>query len=282
MNNSTIFNRFDFVTKGMLTKQEPDTENKSLIAKFKFLNKVYDNFLLDKIIVGNSTISINGDIKFSMVAKEVVEYKKNYMLSSVVAITKNNVIGANDRLPWGKQKSDMKRFVALTKGHTVIVGRKTFNTFGNKPLKERFHIIITNDLTFKVADEYKDQCLVVNSIQGALNHLDKMSENVKENEPIMKAFVIGGGEIYQQFMKYVDNIFLTKIMITSIDGDTFFPTIDMNDFNFSENEVFPADEDNQSPYHFRLYVKSKSRNRKKEISSGIVKQILYTYYLEKM
>lgn len=284
MQNQKIFTRYEFIRKGMLSKVEEGADNYSLIEKFKKLIKIYDGFLSDIINVGMSSISINNENKFSVVAKEVKELKKSYSLSAVVATTKNNAIGIShtNKLPWTNQKADMARFVKLTTGNVVVLGRKTFESFGSRPLKNRFHVIITNDKNFSVDEQYADQCKVVHSIQQSLDFLEEKSQSFVAEGKLMEAYVIGGGQIYQQFMKYVDYIFMTKIMVISIDGDVMFPEINMNDFTWTDHESFQADENNTCAYHFRLYERNKQRSIKKEISPNVVKQLLLNYYIAKL
>jgi dihydrofolate reductase len=182
---------------------------------------------------------------------------ENFILSAVVAVAENNVIGVGNNLPWKKQKSDMKRFVSLTKHNTIIVGRKTFESFGGKPLKDRFHMILTKDPNFAVAKEYEYCCRVYRSIEEILKHLKEVADamnglpNLHENR--MSAVVIGGGEIYKQFMPHLDGIFLTKINVCNDGGDVFFPNISEKEFKLMNSEFFKADEENDNDYEFHFY-----------------------------
>lgn len=130
------------------------------------------------------------------------------MISIIVAVSENNVIGKRGTLPWYIPE-DLKRFRSLTTGHPIIMGRKTHESIG-KPLPNRTNIIITRDL------EYKSKgCIVVNSLEEAL-------EKAKTSEGSDEIFIIGGGEIYSQAMDKTDKIYLTFIK-GNLDGDVYFP-----------------------------------------------------------
>lgn len=127
----------------------------------------------------------------------------------VVAIgEKTRVMGRDNNLPWNIPE-DMKHFKDLTRGHAIIMGRKTFESIG-RPLPNRTNIIITRDKTYKAADG----CIVVSSIEEAIKQA-----RIVEKEEIC---IIGGGEIFKQSIKLADILHLTLIK-GDIEGDTFFP-----------------------------------------------------------
>lgn len=128
-------------------------------------------------------------------------------ISMIVATDKNGCIGKNNTLPFNSKK-DMKHFVNLTKGHDIIMGRKTWDSLPKKPLPNRKNIIITRtDISlFKNSDEV----IYVNSIDEALS----ISKN---------PFIIGGEQIYSQSEKYADIIYKTVFPYMEIEnGDAFF------------------------------------------------------------
>ena len=127
------------------------------------------------------------------------------IISLIVAIGKNRVIGKNNSLPW-KLPADMKRFKELTLGKAVIMGRKTFESIG-KPLHNRTNIILTHDKNYKAKD-----CIVVHSVDEAL-------KAAKGNEEVM---VIGGEQIFKEFLPMADKIHLTFID-EDFEGDAYFP-----------------------------------------------------------
>lgn len=137
------------------------------------------------------------------------------MLSAIVAVGNNNVIGGNNKLLWHLPE-DLRRFKEITEGNVIIMGRKTFESLP-KILPNRFHVILTRDRDYRVLDE---RVKVVNSI-------DKLHSLVESDEEV---FVIGGGEIYSLLLPYTQKIYLTRIY-EDFTGDTFFPNIDFKDWN---------------------------------------------------
>ncbi|MGB2087994.1 MAG: dihydrofolate reductase [Psychroflexus salarius] len=160
-------------------------------------------------------------------------------LISIAAIADNNAIGKNNDLVW-HLPDDFKRFKALTSGHYIILGRKTFESFP-KPLPNRTHVIITRQKDFQAPGH-----LVVNSLNEAIAAIPKNEE---------RAFVIGGGEIYKQAMSRVDQLEITHVH-TTVEGDTFFPEIDQKQWKVIEETYHPKDERHQFDFTYKTYVRS--------------------------
>jgi dihydrofolate reductase len=131
------------------------------------------------------------------------------MITLIAACSENRAIGKNGTLIWHIPE-DLKRFKKLTLGHIIVMGRKTFESIG-KALPGRTNIILTRDKNFKA-----DGCLVYNKMSDILELFEK--NNI---------FVIGGGEIYKQFLDKADRIELTLIH-KNFEGDTFFPELENN------------------------------------------------------
>ncbi len=149
----------------------------------------------------------------------------------VVAIAANNAIGKNNQLLW-RLPADLKHFKEITTGHTVIMGRKTFDSVG-KPLPNRRNIVITRkDINIK-------GCEVVGSLHDALALCIGLPE----------VHIIGGAEIYKQAMPLTDVIYLTRVH-QSFDADTFFPEIDEKKWKETAREDHGADERNPIAYSF--------------------------------
>ncbi|MBS1522628.1 MAG: dihydrofolate reductase [Bacteroidetes bacterium] len=149
----------------------------------------------------------------------------------VVAIAENYAIGKNNQLLW-HMPADLKHFKQITSGHTVIMGRKTYDSVG-KPLPNRRNIIITRqEITIP-------GCEVVKSVEEALE-LCAGEEEV---------FIVGGAEIYKLAMNKTDRIYLT-IIHHSFDADTFFPEIDYMEWKEASREDHPADEKHKYAYSF--------------------------------
>jgi len=149
----------------------------------------------------------------------------------VVAIAENYAIGKNNQLLW-HMPADLKHFKQITSGHTVIMGRKTYDSVG-KPLPNRRNIIITRqDITIP-------GCEVVKSVDEAL----ELCYNEEE------VFIVGGAEIYKLAMDKTDRIYLT-IIHHSFDADSFFPEIDYMEWKEVSREDHPADEKHKYSYSF--------------------------------
>ncbi|ASW44338.1 dihydrofolate reductase [Clostridium isatidis] len=152
------------------------------------------------------------------------------MLSIIVAKANNDVIGGDNKLLWHISK-DLKRFKEITTGHTIIMGRKTFESLP-KVLPNRKHIVITRDRNFKVDS---DMVHIVNDISTVL-------EKFKDSDE--EAFVIGGGEIYKSLLPYCKKIYLTRVY-KNFEGDTIFPNLDLEDWNIiNKSEIFTNEKDN--------------------------------------
>lgn len=159
------------------------------------------------------------------------------MLSIIVAKAKNNIIGKDNKMIWHLPE-DLKHFKNLTTGHTIIMGRKTFESLG-KPLPNRKHIIFSQNPDFKVNDENVE---VVHS----LLQIQDLIEGKEE------AFVIGGAMIYNFLMPYVKKMYVTEIE-KEFDGDTFFPRIDSGIWKETSREKGIKDENNDLDYYFVTY-----------------------------
>ena len=155
----------------------------------------------------------------------------------IAAASENNIIGKDNKLIW-RLSDDLKHFKELTKGHFVIMGRKTFESMP-KALPNRTNVIITRKIDYKA-----ENAIVVNSLEKAL----KVAEN--DNQP----FVIGGGEIYKLSMEIADRIELTRVH-TSIEGDTSFPEIDLEKWQEVKNEKRLKNEKNEYDFSFLRYDK---------------------------
>ena len=161
------------------------------------------------------------------------------MISIIVAVAENNVIGKDNDLIWHLPR-DLKHFKETTTGHYIIQGRKTFESCG-RPLPNRINVIITRDQKFKA-----EGCVIVHSLEDAIKEA--------KNDP--EAFIIGGGKIYEQAMSLVDRIYLTKVH-HSFEGDTFFPEINMDEWIEVDRRDFEPDEKNKYPFTILILDKKK-------------------------
>lgn len=158
------------------------------------------------------------------------------MIKIVVAVSKNNVIGKDNKLLW-RQSEDLKRFKSLTLGQKVVMGRKTYESIG-KPLPGRDNYVITKSI------DKIEGC----NILGTLEEVNSLEGDI---------FIIGGGEIYNKFIKIADEIYLT-IIDCEVEGDTFF-NLDLNDWNEISSESLYKDDKNEYNYTFKK-LKNKCKN----------------------
>ena len=159
------------------------------------------------------------------------------MLSIIVAKAKNNIIGKENKLIWHLPE-DLKHFKQITTGHTIIMGRKTFETLG-RVLPNRKHIVFSQNPDFKVKDENVE---VVHSMLQIQEYIEDKEEN----------FVIGGAMIYNLLMPYVTKMYVTEIH-KDFEGDAFFPKIDLNRWQENSREKGIKNEENNLDYDFVIY-----------------------------
>ena len=150
------------------------------------------------------------------------------MLSIIVAKSINNAIGKDNKLLW-KIPDDMKRFKEITTGHTVIMGRKTFESIG-KVLPNRLNIILTRDPNYKIDDPNV-------KILGGVSDLEEYISDENEN------FVIGGAQIYSILMPKCQKLYVTQVDKDFV-GDTYFPIIRENEWEIIQKVDGPKDENN--------------------------------------
>jgi dihydrofolate reductase len=136
---------------------------------------------------------------------------QNTKISLIAAIGKNRELGKNNDLIW-KIPEDLKRFREKTRGHAIIMGRKTWESLPTKPLPGRYNIVITRDDKYSVGN--LEKVTIARSLEEAVNEAKKVEQN--------EIFVIGGGQIFEQAISIADKLYLT-IIDADFDADTFFP-----------------------------------------------------------
>ena len=156
------------------------------------------------------------------------------MISFIVAVTKNDVIGKDGGIPW-YLPADLSHFKQTTMGHPIIMGRKTHESIG-RTLPGRYNVVITRQKNYLAADG----CVIVNSIEEALN-LPKVKTD-------SEVFIIGGAEIYNQTMPLADRIYLTRVH-TKVEGDKFFK-FDESLWREISREEHQVDDKNKYSYDF--------------------------------
>src|SRR3989338_2229679 len=161
------------------------------------------------------------------------------MLSIIVATSENNMIGHLNKIPW-YMPQDLKHFAAVTKGHTVIMGRNTYESIFarlGKPLPERKNIVVTRNADFKAQG-----CTIVHSLDEAL----KKTLGEEEN------FVIGGSQLYAEALAKTDRIYRTRIH-TTLEGDAFFPELAATEWKLVESKPETKDEKNPFDATYEIY-----------------------------
>lgn len=153
----------------------------------------------------------------------------------IAAIGKNNELGKDNKLMWSL-KGDLKFFKERTTNHTIIMGRKTFESLG-RLLPNRKHVVISSN------NNFPSEVDVYNDIDSLLNHYKNTSSEL---------FIIGGAKIYSEFIKYANKIYLTEIDKTFSDADAFFPSFNKDEW---EREELLSNSENGLEYKHILYKK---------------------------
>lgn len=158
------------------------------------------------------------------------------LVSLIVAMASNRIIGNRGEIPW-KIPGEQKMFKEITMGHSMIMGRKTFEAIG-RALPGRTNIVVTRQAGYQAPG-----CTVVHDLESAL-------ESCPPDEG--EAFIIGGGQIYNETIAIADRIYLT-LLPREVAGDAYFPEFSESDYEIIKSDFIDAAE----PYHFYIYAKVK-------------------------
>jgi len=161
-------------------------------------------------------------------------------LSCIVAVSDNGVIGKDNKLPW-HLPADLKHFKALTMGHAMIMGRKTYESIG-RPLPGRTSIVLTRS-----THHAPEGVTIAGSLDEALAACGDGTD----------AFVIGGESVFREALPRCHRIYLTRVH-AEINGDTFFPLGSLEGWTLLEDERHPPDEKHLYPYSFQVYARPES------------------------
>lgn len=159
------------------------------------------------------------------------------MIVMIAAVAENNALGKNNELIW-HLPNDFKRFKAITTGHHIIMGRKTFESFP-KPLPNRTHVVISRQKNYA-----PEGCIVVDDIEKAIAVCPK-------NETI---YIIGGGEIYKQAIIFADQLDITRVH-HQFEADVYFPEINPDIWKLTSETFHPKDEKHLYDYSFQTFVR---------------------------
>jgi dihydrofolate reductase len=158
-------------------------------------------------------------------------------VSLIVAVAKNGVIGRGGELPW-RLSADLRRFKELTMGHTILMGRKTYESIG-RPLPGRRMIVITRQPDYRAAGA---------EVVAGLDEAFRLAADRNDTE----CFVIGGGEIYGHARPRADRVYLTRVH-APVDGDAYFPPLNPSEWQLVSSTPHEADAKNEYPFNFELY-----------------------------
>ncbi|MFK7793864.1 MAG: dihydrofolate reductase [Gammaproteobacteria bacterium] len=159
-------------------------------------------------------------------------------IAVIVAVAQNNVIGAGNSIPW-YCPADLQYFKRTTLGSPVLMGRKTYQSLKIKPLPGRQNIIVTRD-----SELVCDGCDVVTSLESGL----QLASNDE------KLFIIGGADIYQQSLSLAEELYITYVDI-QVEGDRFFPEIDMKEWDLVREHEYMSDEKNPHNMVFKFFTR---------------------------
>lgn len=159
------------------------------------------------------------------------------MLAMIFAHDRNYLIGKDNWMPWSIP-NDLAYFKEITSGKTIIMGRKTFESFG-KPLPNRHHLILTRNQNYQA-----EGCEIFHEMQSLFDYIDQRSDE--------EIIVVGGADIYQLFLPYADHLYITYID-EEFEGDTYLPKIDLTNWNLISKKKGIKNDQNPYDYYFLQY-----------------------------
>jgi dihydrofolate reductase len=160
-------------------------------------------------------------------------------VSAIVAMSRNRTIGLNNQLPW-HLSDDLKIFKRITLERHVIMGRKCFESIGN-PLPKRVNVILSRNPYFLVNNAF-----VMDNLEDALGFAEEQGEQ--------EAMIIGGAEIYELSLPYLDNLYITEVQ-AEIEGDAFFPEINYEEWQLESLKKYNKNEANDYDFEFKIFRK---------------------------
>lgn len=163
------------------------------------------------------------------------------IISAIVAVAKNNIIGKDNDIPW-YLPADLKYFKKQTLGHHILMGRNCFESIG-RPLPKRTNIVISRNPFFIASN-----CLVAHSVREGIDLAIANDDD--------ELFIIGGGQIYDLTQPLWDRLYMTTVDLF-VDGDVFFPEIDSREWQLISEEVHKKDDKNEYDYTFKIFERNK-------------------------
>ena len=166
------------------------------------------------------------------------------IISHLVALSNNFVIGVNNDLPW-KLKKDLQHFSAYTQNKAIVMGRKTFESIG-RPLPNRKNIVISSSL------ESQESLEVVPNLNQAIEVANQWNKDNSAEEEIV---LIGGGYVFEESKNIVNKLVLTRVEC-EIDGDIFYPQIDLSDWKETSRKSYKRDSENEYDFRIETLIKT--------------------------
>ena len=166
------------------------------------------------------------------------------IISHLVALSNNSVIGVNNDLPW-KLKKDLQHFSAYTQNKAIVMGRKTFESIG-RPLPNRKNIVISSTLNPQEGIE------VVSSLDQGIEFANQWNKDNAGSEEIV---LIGGGYVYEESKDMVNKLVLTRVEC-EIEGDVFYPEIDLSNWEKISAKSFKLDSENEYNFCVEIFLKT--------------------------
>ncbi|MBO2943009.1 dihydrofolate reductase [Paenibacillus sp. F411] len=163
-------------------------------------------------------------------------------ISMIWAMGRNGVIGRDNDIPW-RLPRDLAYFKKMTLQKTILMGRKTWESFGGRPLPQRRHLVVTGDHNYSVPFE---EVHILHDLEEAMPY--------SQDQELM---VIGGSQIYKQMLPKADRLYVTFIE-EDFEGDTYFPEVDWSQWTLVSNEAGIMDENNPYSYRFAIYERAES------------------------
>ena len=163
-------------------------------------------------------------------------------ISIIAAVAENGVIGRGGQLPW-HLSADLQRFKRLTMGHTIIMGRRTWESIG-RALPGRRTVVVTRQPNYRIDD-------VGVAVAASLDEALKIAEAGDDTE----AFIVGGAELYREALPRADRLYLTRVR-AQVEGDTYFLKFDDAEWRQVSSEHHADDTKNEYPFNFELYQRA--------------------------
>lgn len=199
------------------------------------------NIPVNHLLNARLRVSSEPVLSFLKVNAQLAKSDTRIFRSLIVARAQNSVIGRDGDMPW-HLSTDLKRFRALTSGKPVIMGRKTWESLPRRPLPKRPNIVVSRNSDYRADDAW---------LASDLASAYAMASAMAQKAGVDEVFVIGGAGLYDSAIIHADRMHITEVD-ASIEGDTFFPTFDENDWEELDTEDVPAGEKDDYPTRYRL------------------------------